>query len=568
MSNKNVITRRLGLIIMSILIFCIIIIFLSMYRANYKEITKAAGIELYGCANITTALVDPADLAKIKAGDTETAKKVGESINWTIQHKNIFEGQYVMDLEGKLLAVDENMLEQGYETGDSFYIKDEDLEQLKITKAPVYSEVYEFGGMKRITGYAPIFEDHDPDKDVIAISAIDFESSILHSRTWDMIKGSFLIAIIPILLAGVATIFLIKKTTAPLHSIVNFANRVAEGDLTVERLTVKGNDEIGQLSNDLNKMADSLKEIIGDLSVSSTQVATTSEELTASAEEVSVTAEHSLHAIQQVKQGSQEQVDIVHNTNQILLTISENTARMNDQSKDLQIASDNATEKAGHGEEMILESIKQMETINARSIHLSDSMEKLSDKSNQISDIIRIITKISEQTNLLALNASIEAAHAGESGKGFAVVANEIRNLAEQSAEATLKISRLIHEIQTDTINAVEETNGSIAAVKIGTKIIRDAGKAFHDIRHSISEVSGEINIINSGISQIASEVERIVELMAEIESISTETANNTVGVLSQSEEQAAAIEEVTVLMEQLSRMAEELNKRTHQFKL
>ena len=91
MSNKNVITRRLGLIIMSILIFCIIIIFLSMYRANYKEITKAAGIELYGCANITTALVDPADLAKIKAGDTETAKKVGESINWTIQHKNIFE---------------------------------------------------------------------------------------------------------------------------------------------------------------------------------------------------------------------------------------------------------------------------------------------------------------------------------------------------------------------------------------------------------------------------------------------------------------------------------------------
>src|SRR5699024_7601592 len=139
-----------------ILIFSIIIIFLSMYRANYKEITKAAGVELYGCASITTALIDPGDLDKIKAGDMETAEKVGDSISWTIQHKGIFEGQYVMDLDGTLLAVDENLLEQGFNTGDSFYISDENLEQLQITKAPVYSEVYEYAGMKRLTGYAPI----------------------------------------------------------------------------------------------------------------------------------------------------------------------------------------------------------------------------------------------------------------------------------------------------------------------------------------------------------------------------------------------------------------------------
>src|SRR5699024_6613821 len=128
-------------------------------------------------------------------------------------------------------------------------------------------------------------EDHDSNKDVIAISAIDFEASILHSRTWDMIKGSFLIAIIPILLAGVATIFLIKKTTEPLHSIVQFANRVAEGDLTAKRLAIKGNDEISQLSIDLNKMADNLASIIGDLATSSNQVAAASETLSASAEE-------------------------------------------------------------------------------------------------------------------------------------------------------------------------------------------------------------------------------------------------------------------------------------------
>src|SRR5690625_1439376 len=112
---------------MSILIFCIVIIFLSMYRTSYKEVTKAAGIEAYGCANITTALIEPNDIFKIKSGDTETATKVGNNISWTIQHKHIFEGQYVLDLDGTLLALDENLEEQGFKQGDTFYLSEENL---------------------------------------------------------------------------------------------------------------------------------------------------------------------------------------------------------------------------------------------------------------------------------------------------------------------------------------------------------------------------------------------------------------------------------------------------------
>lgn len=568
MPNKNIIARKLGIIIMAILIFCIIVIFLSMYRANYKEITKAAGVEAYGCANITTALVDPADIAKIKAGDAETAERVGEKISWTIQHKNIFEGQYVMNLDKTLLAVDENLLEQGFEPGDAFHISDEDLEQLKMTKAPVYSDVYEYRGMKRLTGYAPIFADHDSNKDVIAISAIDFEASILHSRTWDMIKGSFLIAIIPILLAGVATIFLIKKTTEPLHSIVQFANRVAEGDLTAKRLAIKGNDEISQLSIDLNKMADNLASIIGDLATSSNQVAAASETLSASAEEVSVAQEQNLQSIGQMKAGSQEQANIVNETNQVLYAISEKAGEINRKSTDLTEASLGTSERAEAGNEMILKSMSQMEKINHQASALSNSMGQLSKKSDEISDIISLISGISEQTNLLALNASIEAAHAGESGKGFAVVAGEIRNLAEQSKEATLKISELIHEMQQDTSVAVEETSESIDSVKTGTEIIQGAGHAFNEIKESVHLVTDDIDGINEEISRIAEDIEQIVRSMKTIASISSDTANTTADVFAQSDEQTAAIEEVNALMEQLSQMAEELNKRTHHFKV
>src|SRR5699024_7757183 len=127
-----------------------------------KEVKKAAGVEAFGCANITNALIEPSDIEKIKQGDTELAEAVGEDISWTVQHKNILVGQYIMDLSGNLIAVDENLMEQGFDVGDEFHIDEEDLERLKVTKSPVYSDVYEYGGMKRLTGYAPVFEDHDP----------------------------------------------------------------------------------------------------------------------------------------------------------------------------------------------------------------------------------------------------------------------------------------------------------------------------------------------------------------------------------------------------------------------
>src|SRR5699024_2606434 len=149
---------------------------------------------------------------KIKQGDTALAEEVGESINWTIQHKGIFEGQYVMGLEGNLIAVDENLMVQGFSVVDTFHIDEVDLERLKITKSPVYSVVYVFGGIKLLSGYAPVFKYHDPDQEIIAVSAIDFEASILHTRTCDMIKGGLFFAAIPLLLVGVATIFLINRT--------------------------------------------------------------------------------------------------------------------------------------------------------------------------------------------------------------------------------------------------------------------------------------------------------------------------------------------------------------------
>lgn len=566
--QRNRITRKLGFIITGILLFSLVIIFVSMYRANYTEIKKAAGVEAYGCANITTALIDTNDIEKIKNGDKAIAKKLGEDINWTIQHKNIFAGQYVMDLNGKLLAVDENLLDQGFAPGDAFEMNAEDLKHLEETKAPVYSDVYTFGGMKRLTGYAPVFKDHDSTKEVIAISAIDFESNIVHSRTWDMIKGSFFFAIIPIFFAGLATIFLIKKTTEPLNPIIDYAERVANGDLTVKLLPIKRNDEIGQLSEDLNTMVENLKSIIGGVTTNASSVASTAEELSASAGEVAVSAEQNLVNTQNVMQGSSEQVDVVHDTTGILTSISSKTGDIQDRVKDLSDSSLETSNKAEEGNKAIIESIEQMNTINTRSSHMTDSMLELSKRSEEVSNILTIITSISDQTNLLALNAAIEAARAGENGKGFAVVADEIRKLAEKSSNATKQIATIIHEIQAQTKQAVSETSESVEAVKIGTVSIQNAGNTFDLIRNAVAQVSTEINHVYGDVTSITTDVEKIIQAMLTIETLSSINRENTSHVLTESEDQAAAIEEITSLMEHLSSMAEELDKRTNHFKL
>lgn len=568
MKREKSITRRLGFIIMGILVMCMLIIFISMYRTNYVEVKKAAGVEAFGCANITTALIDPSDIEKIKEGDTQLAKTVGEDINWTIQHKGIFEGQYVLDLEGELLAVDDNLMEQGFDVGDPFHMSDDDLERLEITKAPVYSEVYEFGGMKRLTGYAPIFKDHDPEQEIIAISAIDFEASILHTRTWDMIKGGVLFAVIPLLLVGAVTILLINRTIKPLHDVSQFASRVAEGDLTVKPLDIKHNDEIGKLSVDLNTMAENLKSVIGDVAANASQLAGTTQEVTASTEEIAATAEQNLVTYQSVQTGAEEQLSIVHRTNEVLQTISAEAIQMNEKSQHLQETSLYSSEKADQGDKLIANSMQQMEKMNEESAYLMESMNELRDKSTEIDNIITMITQIAEQTNLLALNASIEAAHAGEQGKGFAVVAQEIRRLAEQSTEATHQISDLIHDIQDGTLEAANRTNTSMETVKSGSTIIEEAGKSFDEIKGSVNEVMYDINAMSTNMEKITGEVENIVQSMGHIEGISTRNVDGATNVMSLSEEQTAGIQEMTASMEMLSKMAEVLNKRTQEFKI
>lgn len=249
---------------------------------TYHETYKSAGIEAFGCANITTGLVNPKDIEDIVDGDTSKIDDLQEAINWTVDHKHIFEDQYIILFDGTIVAPDKNLEQQGFYAGDSFYIDEKAVKEIRETGMLAYSEMYEYGGMKRLTGYAPIFKDHNPNNEIIALSAIDFDGNLVRERTLDSIKGSSFIGFVLLTTFGMLTIFIIKSKIKPISKLTAYASKIAEGDLTSQEIKINNQDEIGVLAATLGIMSRNLRTLILQFNLNAQQVADSSRELEAS----------------------------------------------------------------------------------------------------------------------------------------------------------------------------------------------------------------------------------------------------------------------------------------------
>ncbi|MBI5886086.1 MAG: MCP four helix bundle domain-containing protein, partial [Deltaproteobacteria bacterium] len=272
-------------------------------------------------------------------------------------------------------------------------------------------------------------------------------------------------AAIAILIAIIFVIILTRMIAAPLAFVTaNVANRLAEGDLTVD-VDVVGKDEIGQLQLSLKNMVEKLRDVVTDVRGVSDNVASGSQELSSSA--------------QQISQGSTEQA----------ASTEETTSSMEEMAANIRQNSDNA---------------QQTEKIALKSAQdAKDSGKAVSETviaMKEIAGRISIIEEIARQTNLLALNAAIEAARAGEHGKGFAVVASEVRKLAERSQTAAGEISKL-----SSTSVQIAEQAGEML-----TRLVPDIQKT----AELVQEISAASNEQNSGAEQINKALQQLDQVI------------------------------------------------------
>ncbi|QOY33916.1 methyl-accepting chemotaxis protein [Anaerobacillus isosaccharinicus] len=561
------ITGKVAITVMIIVFISSSILTLVSYQNSYQQVLQAAGVELLGCANITTGLINTEELEKAISGNKDSVDQVEKAINWTIEKKHIFETHYILSLEGKVVAGDDTFHAQGFTHGDMFFLDNEVIEMITTMKHGTYSKIYQFGGQDRLTGYAPIFKDHDPTKEVIAINAIDFDASIVAKRTWEMARNTVLLGIfLPFLATGLTFIF-VRSLIKPVLSINEAVKRVATGDLSGELdLNNKKNDEIGELATNFATMRKSVKEIIVNASSNSEQVAATSQQLSANTIELEITSKDIQNSLQQISAGSTEQKEKIFIADIEVTKMSDHMNEINIEVDETAVSSSLASRSANLGGEKVQLVISQMNTIDQQTESIASNVVTLKKRSNEINEILTMITDVAAQTNLLALNAAIEAARAGEQGKGFSIVAQEVRKLAEQTGHATEKIRNIILQIQ-DEVDGTEVTiqKGS-QEVKKGKLIVEEMSQFFSEIVVNTNESSTKMENVSKGISALTNQMTQLRSMFEEIAIVSENNMNSTTKMVFATKQQSEMMDEISAAATGLAKMAEGLQEVVDRF--
>ncbi|CAA7626376.1 methyl-accepting chemotaxis protein [Magnetospirillum sp. SS-4] len=297
---------------------------------------------------------------------------------------------------------------------------------------------------------------------------------------------------------------LVRLTGIALKDVADVLGAVAEGDLT-RRIAGEYSGVFGQLKNDVNRTADKLSEIVANINSAAGQIGSAASEVAAGSQDLSERSEQQASALEETAASMEE----------LAATVRQNAANAQQAN---QLAA-GAREIAAGGGQVVSDAV--------------NAMTRIEGSSQKIGDIVGMIDEIAFQTNLLALNAAVEAARAGDAGKGFAVVAQEVRNLAQRSAQASKEIKGLIGQ--------------STGEVKSGAELVKGAGKTLEDILSAVKRVADIVGEIAAASAEQASGIDQVNSAITQMDEMT--------------QQNAALVEESTAAAHSLEEQSRELNR-------
>lgn len=356
------------------------------------------------------------------------------------------------------------------------------------------------------------------------------ERALLAQRTASMNAAKFLS--LTILLAGgvIATLlamsvaFVMSRSIAGrLQQVVEVARSIAQGRLD-SRIQQGGRDEIGVLLDAFATMQERLREMIGQIRVGAGQLVEAAQNISSASTQLSVSTQEQSQAASSMAATVEE------------LTVSIN--HVADNANEAHALSSDSGRQSAEGGAVIQETLASMQSIADTVQGAAAQIAELGQQSDQISSIVNVIKEIADQTNLLALNAAIEAARAGEQGRGFAVVADEVRLLAQRTANSTQEITEMIKKIQAGTRNAVSNMEVGVQQVSGGLEQASQAGDAIVAIRQASGRVVDVVDQISLALREqtvasqdVARNVERIAQMSVHNSEAVAETSRTAQGL-------------------------------------
>jgi len=351
------------------------------------------------------------------------------------------------------------------------------------------------------------------DNQVKEQQSYDVISELMHSILW--------LILAPLLAGGVFVVAMQRFVASDLRKrvfrIQTVVGQLSEGDLT-QRLPVEGRDELAAIASSMNEFVEKTHAIL-------CHVKEGSHEVSAAASQLFDASEHSANSAL----GQSEATTSVASTVQELSVSIGQVAEQAKNAQDFSIQSGKLSAEAG---EVVLSATKEMTKISQLSQDSSSLIRDLEKRSSDINNIMQVIRDVADQTNLLALNAAIEAARAGEQGRGFSVVADEIRNLAQRTAESTKEITFIVTKIQEVTVAVAGSMEAELLQVEKGVLLAEKAGGSMTQVRGSTDQVEEAINYICNALleqSNASDDIARKIDEIATITGEGSAAAKNTV---------------------------------------
>ncbi|UYV18585.1 Tar ligand binding domain-containing protein [Halomonas qaidamensis] len=389
----------------------------------------------------------------------------------------------------------------------------ESYQQLLVTVAPTmplysvgnYEEANEMAFTQALPAYRQM---HATLNELIAQEEREaqagYENAVSRAATMrNLMIGALLVAVI---LAGILSWLLIQRILQPLVQARRHFHAMAEGDLT-QKIHHAHRDEIGDMLDELGDMQGKLQGLIGSIQASAGAISSASSQISSGNIDLSQRTEEQASSLQETA-ASMEQV---------AATVKNNTQHTGEANA----LAHTASRSASYGGEKVKEAVNKMDELN----HSSE----------KISGIVALIDGIAFQTNILALNASVEAARAGEQGRGFAVVAQEVRSLAQRSADAAKQIQDLI----TDNNSVVEQGSNLVKAVgESMAQIVVNIGKV-SDLMEDVSRASDEQT---SAIDQMSIAINQMDDVTQQNASLVEQTATASASLGEQAQDLANAV--------------------------
>ena len=302
-----------------------------------------------------------------------------------------------------------------------------------------------------------------------------------------------------------------RNQRAILRLLDEMAN-LADGDLTVHATVTE--EITGAIADSVNFTIDALRTLV-------TTINNTASEVSHSTEKTQQTAT-------ELAQASNKQAREIASASAAVTDMAESMAAVSGDADNSVMVAQQSVEIAQKGAQVVRGTISSMENIRESIQETSKRIKRLGESSQEIGDIVGLITEIADQTNILALNAAIQASTAGDAGRGFAVVADEVQRLAERAGNATKQIEGLVNTIQADTNEAVKSMEMSTAGVVSGASMAEDAGVALKEIETVSTQLSNLIKGISDSTKQQSKVALSVSDTMNVIQEITLQTSEGT----------------------------------------